>query len=192
MHNGVDLLIYDTIGATEVADLATCMSLPSAPCYRTLHGLSRLSHSVVARYHWVRRWFASLCKEGYLLRCRLRIRKTMRRLAYMDDGGNVWVSWGLLFASCGAFVKYVMHETAHLWLSQCANYDDLLAADRRYFAAHGRGEDALRRSPVECYATMLSIRIMQAAAEAPVGGKMRRLLREQIAVETQKQQMSNT
>ena len=83
----------------------------------------------------------------------------------MKDTGLAAFSMHYLGMKDGGYLaRLVLHEVAHLNLSKDEGYPALLALDREFLSLH-RGKEAKAVSPVELYATHLSIALMRDAAE---------------------------
>ena len=142
-------------------------SLPSTEAYYT--ALERLTaskklHPYLRRGH-VKRLFRELSACGFIPECKLRFGWLTRERAYMKDTGLAAFSMHYLGMKDGAYLaRLVLHEVAHLNLSAREDYAYLLRLDGE-FLSHYRGKEAKALSPVEFFATHLSIALMRCAAE---------------------------
>ena len=161
-------------------------SLPCTECFGTLRTLRWGGYSFLIKLFWIRSWFGKLLNTGYLKKCELTFKKKLKRIACMNDAGKVWFSYGLIFARYDSVVRYVMHETAHLWLSERDNYSLLLKNDKEFFSLVGKTEETLCLSPTERYATTLAVMMMEKAEKTCKSERMKKKLRSQLLREKEK------
>ena len=118
-----------------------------------------LLHGRLKRKGAIKRIFGSLF-PNYIRDCRLKFKLYDKRVAYMTDKGDVCFSSASICRGTGAFVlKLVLHEAAHLWLREQADYDKLKALQKavraQYQTPHA---DFL---PIEYYAVSLSVKMLE-------------------------------
>ena len=119
-----------------------------------------LMHGRLRRKGQIKRIFNSLCSVGYIQGCRLKFKPHDRRVAYMTDKGDVCFSFVGILRGKGAFVlKLVLHEAAHLWLSEQSCYDRLKALQKAFRAEYGNLPAA--SLPIEYYAISLSVKMLE-------------------------------
>lgn len=124
-------------------------------------------HTLLNRIHLIKKMFAALNDTKYLHGCRVKF-NLKKSIAYMLDSGTAHFSMIFLHrASGGSVTKIVLHEIAHLWLSEREDYRNLRALDVafRKYVIDKSGVDAYEFKeiePIEFYATWLSILLMGA------------------------------
>ena len=97
---------------------------------------------------------------------------TFRQEIYMTDSGELTLSWGV--AQKHGFYRLhalLLHELAHLILSAHKDYPLLLALDKAFLARHADDSAAVTLSPVELYATQLSVSLLHATATLLTDGE---------------------
>ena len=157
-----DILLSDKLG--WISDV----SLPSDGefsklCIRLLN--SKSSHPFIRR-GIIKRIFSRLVRIGALKGVKLRFPYSFGERAYMRDCGIVSFAMPYIASASGAGVfRVLMHEIAHLLLLSSDGYTDLISLDGKFLARYGRSsEDVAIVSPVELYATTLSLLIMDAVS----------------------------
>ena len=97
--------------------------------------------------------------------------------AFMTDDGKLYISLYFILNSSGERVfKVLIHEIAHLWLSQQANYGSVLKTDLEFCVMyHQIGLNPLL-SPVELSASILSCEMIEALANHADEGLKSKLL----------------
>lgn len=89
-----------------------------------------------------------------------------RHEVYMTDSGELSLSYGTVFKSnFYRLSALLLHEIAHLILSAETEYPLLLAADKVFLKDNADNPVAPTLSPVELYATRLSILLMEETAK---------------------------
>ena len=84
----------------------------------------------------------------------------LKEKAYMLDSGKMCFSRAFIAFSSGKRVfKVAMHEIAHMLLTECEDYGDLLLYNKQFVAEYG--EKSVAVSPVEYCATLLSCELMR-------------------------------
>ena len=119
--------------------------------------------TVIGKVLWVKRWFRSenaLFPKGVNLHLPL----WSKYGCHMDDAGNVTLPLSVFRRRLDPFVKYVFHESAHLYLSSSDEYESLLALDKLFLERYGDRGDAICLTPIEYFASLLSIRLLERAA----------------------------
>lgn len=147
--------------------------------------LSRLVSST--RFHpYIRRGRIKSTVEalrtcGYIEKYKLRFSWFMKERAYMRDSGYVSFSLHYVSLSEGSrLCKIVLHEISHLRLLESDGYCELLSLDREFLSEYGADKRVRMLSPVELYATLFSVVLME-LAEAEIGA-----LRAEIEEERRK------
>ena len=105
---------------------------------------------------------------------------------HMDDAGNVCFPFKVWCKRFDAVVKYLFHESAHLWLLKQPYYADLLKLDKAFLSRYGKRERAICLSPVEYLASRLSLALLERAAACAVKEKTAKRLLLQKKVEERK------
>ena len=165
-----DPSLFTDITPSDTPDCSSIRSLRSYPFF-------------FGKKKWIRRWFEDQAQAGFLRSAKLHFPLFSRHLCCMDDAGNVSFSIPLFFRKTDSVIKLVLHETAHLWLSEREYYPAMLALDRAFLARFG---EEVCLSPVEHAASRLSIKMLSWAAESADDPRLRSALLEQIAVEEKK------
>lgn len=132
---------------------------------------------------------SSLCK-GQFKPFKIEFLKTIKPLAYMHDKGVIYFSYGsLLNFSASTVLSVFCHELAHVWLSQREYYTELKELDRQFkdaFREKLDGKTLTLASPVEVYAMLVSVQIMQKVLQKVDGAKKSKKLELRIAEEREK------
>ena len=140
-------------GSFELPQEIDFSSLVEAKCKWTLLG----------KVLWVKRWFRSataLFPKGVDLRLPL----WSKYGCHMNDKGSVTIPCSAFLRRYDTVVKYVFHESAHLYLSLSEHYESLLALDKLFIERYGDREKAICLTPVEYFASGLSILLLERAA----------------------------
>ena len=88
-----------------------------------------------------------------------------KKTAYMTDGGRLVVPLSLITRKHNArIIKILLHELAHLRLTQLPEYGALLVLHQQFLQRFGETESLLAISPVERYATQLSCLYLESVA----------------------------
>jgi hypothetical protein len=142
--------------------LSTCFEDAAFSLHALCLARSKRKHPFVRRRH-VKKMLSALLSKGCISSYRTHFKWFMKTPAYMLDTGDLYFSMRSLFLSDGAdLCKIVLHELSHLWLYQQEGYGDLLRLDKQFLKLYGSKNSALTLSPVERYATEVSVCIMQA------------------------------
>ena len=84
----------------------------------------------------------------------------LKEKAYMLDSGKMCFSCAFIVFSSGKRVfKVAMHEIAHMLVTECEDYGELLLYNKQFVAEYG--EKSVAVSPVEYCATLLSCELMR-------------------------------
>lgn len=122
--------------------------------------VTELFHGKLYRKKKIRKAFSALISSRYLTVCQLKYKPYFKVKAYMTDSGRVCFSaahvWSIRNAT---MAKLLLHEAAHLWLSQQECYAALKQLDKAFRARYAIG--ALALSPVEYYAIALSVKMLE-------------------------------
>ena len=131
------------------------------------------------KVRWIKSWFRRH-ESTFAAGTRLHFPLRSKYGCHMDDRGNVSFPWSTFLKRVSCVVKYVFHESAHLMLSRWDTYPALLALDKAFLSKWGYVDGVIGLSPVEYFATTLSVEMLSRAAEY-LGDGMRaqRLLRQQ-------------
>lgn len=80
--------------------------------------------------------------------------------AYTTDDNSLYISKKYLHSSSRSnLIITLIHESAHLYLSNQENYDKLLVLDKEYFKKYPKDSETVLTSPVEYYADFLMNKI---------------------------------
>ena len=134
-----------------------------------VHSLALSSHThPLLRRLKIGKMFKGLVRCGFINPIRLRFSYSFEEKAYMRDRGDVTVSMPYVGTEKGGTLcKVLLHEVAHIFISQCEHYSSLTALDAEYRAAVGRCDrELLILSPIELYATLVSIELLSLFASA--------------------------
>ena len=121
---------------------------------------------LLSKMRYLKACVAAFEKELPLPLKKLRFPFTFRQEVYMTDNGELTLSWGV--AQKHGFYRLhalLLHELAHLYLSARKDYPLLLALDKAFLHRHAEHSAAVTLSPVELYATQLSVALLYATAE---------------------------
>lgn len=130
--------------------------------------LPRINRAPIIRCFTVR-YFYSHLQQCFADRIKVKLHPFRRGYGYLLDRGEVHILADLLFkAPHVRFISVVLHETAHVALSQWDSYDKLQQLDvlfaERYLKDQHNG--LLKTvTPVEFFAQLLANQWMRAAAE---------------------------
>lgn len=119
--------------------------------------------SVPGKVAWIKQWFGDnpgLFPSGITLRFPL----WSKYGCHMDDAGNVRFPLPALMKRFDPLVKYVFHESAHLIIARTQGYRDLLTLDKAFLSKCGADKQAICLSPVEYFASRLSVSLLDGAA----------------------------
>lgn len=100
--------------------------------------------------------------EEHLRSFRLCVDRSCRAKGYMRDGGDIFLSVGLLLRPVGNVFLALCHELGHMWLSEQPDYAALKALDLQFLKSSLPAE----ASPLEICADVLSLRLAQAVLPA--------------------------
>lgn len=120
---------------------------------------------LLSKMRYLKNCVAAFGKQIPLPLKKLRFPFTFRQEIYMTDSGELTLSWGV--AQKHGFYRLhalLLHELAHLVLSAHEDYPLLLALDKAFLARHADDAAAVTLSPVELYATQLSVTLLRATA----------------------------
>jgi len=103
----------------------------------------------------------------------------LKSTAYAVDGGKMCFSLGAILSRSSAVTLTVLcHEITHVWLSQRDFYPDLKRLNKDFISAFSGEKAAYLMSPIEVYAMVGAIHIMDAVcASLPDGFGKRKLER---------------
>lgn len=141
--------------------------------------------SLFGKVAWVKRWFGDnprLFPSGVKVSFPL----WSKYGCHMDDAGNVRFPLPALLKRFDPLVKYVFHESAHLYIAASAEYAELLALDKAFRASCGKDAQANCLSPAEYFASLLSVRLLKEAAETLGETRLAKRIRMQVGVEERK------
>ena len=134
---------------------------------------------------YVKKWVAAFLKEYPVPITALRFICSLKNRAYMTDKGELILSSGfLLRSSFPRIIKVLLHELSHLALLGMQGYDKLLFLDAAFLQAFG--QEWAHLSPVELYATTLSLPLLQSVICLLEGGQNKWLLEKEWESEMQK------
>lgn len=129
------------------------------------------------KIRFVKSCVAALQKELPFPLKSLRFPFHLRHEIYMTDGGELSVSWGtILKSNFYRLTALLLHEIAHLLISAEQDYSLLLRADKVFLKENAENSVAPTLSPVEAYATRLSVLLMKKTAELLNGQPQEKLL----------------
>ena len=186
-------LLQSILQAQDANEYASCLTdralldafeLPAEVDFSSLEQV-KCKWSFPGKIRWVKRWFQSattLLPENVTLHFPL----WSKHGCHMDDKGNVSFPLSAFLKRFDPLVKYVFHETAHLYLAKQVTYKDLLALDKLFLSAYGEREKAICLSPVEYFASLLSIRLLERAAKTLGETRLAKRLLMQKGVEERK------
>ena len=141
---------------------------------------------LLSKMRYLKACVAAFGKELPLPLKKLRFPFHFRQEIYMTDNGELTLSWGV--AQKHGFYRLhalLLHELAHLILSAQKDYPLLLALDKAFLNKHAAHSAAQTLSPVELYATQLSVTLLNATAEL-LDGDGQTQMRAQAAQEAEK------
>ena len=121
-----------------------------------------LSTAILKKWKNLRKLTNSLIELGFLKTFSLNIDKSLKPKAYMHDNGQIFISLGLILTrSYLPLLSVYLHELAHIWLSQQANYQDLkkLQKEFRYFYSDIKDYELF--SPIEVYADIITLQLLE-------------------------------
>lgn len=121
---------------------------------------------VFGKIRFVKGCVAALQKELPFPVKRLQFPFHFRHEVYMTDSGELSLSFGTVFKSnFYRLLALLLHEIAHLIISAEKEYTLLLAADKVFLKDNADNPVAPTLSPVEMYATRLSILLLEETAK---------------------------
>ncbi len=132
---------------------------------------------LLSKMRYLKACVAAFGKELPLPLKKLRFPFTFRQDVYMTDSGELTLSWGV--AQKHGFYRLhalLLHELAHLLLSAHKDYPLLLALDKAFLSKHAENAAATTLSPVELYATQISVALLNATAQLLDGGEKEQML----------------
>lgn len=140
---------------------------------RLVRSYAKRKHvGLLSKMRYLKDCVAAFGKQIPLPLKKLRFPFTFRQEIYMTDSGELTLSWGV--AQKHGFYRLhalLLHELAHLILSAHKDYPLLLALDKAFLARHADDSAAVTLSPVELYATQLSVTLLHATATLLTGGE---------------------
>lgn len=117
------------------------------------------------------------CIEDFSLRLLWRWATT----AYMKDGGEMFLSLGLVFGrSAMTLLSVYAHELAHIKLSQRRDYPAIKALQREFKHRYHDHPMVELMSPIEVYAMLASRTLLRALAERAPNRRQRQKLTQLI------------
>ncbi len=147
---------------------------------KLLTGRSRIYYLKV---HYLKGAVKALIEEEKLPPFRFRIARNFRREAYMLDRGEIVFSYGTFALSGEMIFTTFLHELSHIWLRFQPWYGELKALDREFRDRFSEEKDVLL-SPIEVYARIAAVRVMEALEKAGFREKEKGRLQLCIARET--------
>lgn len=109
----------------------------------------------------IKRAAKSLIKDGVLSHFPIHIIPSLKQKAYIIDGGGMYFSLGLLISHSSPITLTVFcHELSHMWLSQQEFYPELKQLNKDFLNRYKQEPTSHLISPIEFYATTLSVDIM--------------------------------
>ncbi len=161
-----------------------------------IEGISESSVSHLARFlpiysnpffiQWrnIKRATAALIDDGLLSRFSVHLTAELKARAYAVDDGRMCFSLGALLSRSSAVTLTVLcHELAHIWLSQRAFYPELKRLNREFISAFSSVRGANLMSPIEVFATVGSLCLLDAVSDSLPDGKKKKRLTRLIASE---------
>ena len=140
---------------------------------------------LLSKRAYVKKWIAAFLKEYPVPITALRFICSLKNRAYMTDKGELHLTSGfLLKSSFPRIVKVLLHELSHLALLGMQGYDSLLLLDAAFLQAFG--QEWAHLSPVELYATTLSLPLLESLLCLLEDGQNKRLLKKEWESEMQK------
>ena len=134
----------------------------------------------------VRRFFSRIQDTCLTRPVKVKLHPFQRGYGYMLDRGEIHILSDLLFRSTqGKFIAVLLHETAHLVLSQGASYHRLLQLDLAFAETYlkDRHDECLKAiTPVEFFAQQIANRWMEALVARLPQGKLRSCLHRELAM----------
>ena len=121
----------------------------------------------------------AIVEDGITPEFDIRLIKSLKPAAYMIDGGDAYFSIGLLaLKSPLATLTVCLHELSHVILSRMEGYSSLKAVQREFRTSYGAHPSFDIMSPIELYADLIAISILECAYKATKKKKeKKRLLR---------------
>ena len=138
--------------------------------------------TIIGKVRWIKRWFRE-AKALFPADTTLHFPLRSKHGCHMDDKGNVCFPFRVFLKRFDPLVKYVFHESAHLYLAGQDDYAALLELDRAFLARLGGKKEAICLSPVEYFASRLSLLLLEEAAAAVAGTRLAKRLLMQKGVE---------
>ncbi len=124
---------------------------------------SRIFDISIIRWYHIKRIRSILISEEVFRDFDIKLLKTFKQVAYMNDSGEIYISLGLLlFKSSMNNLKVLCHELSHIWLSQQSNYLELKTLNKEFKNKYNN--DLL--SPIELYARVISLKMMNSILES--------------------------
>lgn len=138
------------------------------------------------RWYHIKEIRSILINQKMLKEFSIHLTKNLKPMAYMKDSGEIYLSLGaLLFKSNMATVKVLSHELAHVWLSQQDYYPSLKALNKEFKQRYNELENVNLLSPIELFAMIVSIDIMESIKES-LKGNLRKRINRFIDLENEK------
>ena len=125
----------------------------------------------------IKRAVASLIDDGLFSRFSVHLTAGLKAKAYSVDDGRMYFSLGALLTRSSAVTLTVLcHELAHIWLSQRELYPELKRLNKEFLTVFSSVKGAYLMSPIEVYATVGSLCLLDAVSDSlPDGRKKKRL-----------------
>ena len=138
------------------------------------------------RWYHIKEIRSILINEEMLKEFSIHLIKSLKPMAYMKDCGEIHISLGaLLFKSNMATIKVLSHELAHIWLSQQDFYPSLKALNKEFKQSYKMMENINLLSPIELFAMIISVDIMESIKES-LKGNLRKRINKFIDLENEK------
>ena len=122
---------------------------------------SFLSASRFNKYKSLKLLTNALINAGFVGQFSLNIDKSLKPKAYMKDCGQAFLSIGLIFTrSYYSLLSTYLHELAHIWMSQQANYFQLKELQKEFCIRFSASEFCEILSPIEVYADAITLKFL--------------------------------
>jgi hypothetical protein len=147
------------------------------PCEREIKALFGLRSSLVfIKWHLLKKITKKLVGIGALRPFELRLKPTLKPMAYMRDGGDIYISLGLLLTrSPWVTLSVYLHELSHLLISETDNYGALKELQRSFKDSFSSSPLCEAVSPIELYANSVTLSLLNFLCKMLSGVKKRRL-----------------
>lgn len=104
-----------------------------------------------------------LVASGAVGSLKLKLTPRLKAMAYMREGDAIYLSLGLILGrSALAVLSVYIHELAHVILSEREDYAELKALQREFTARFSDEALVERASPIEVYASILTVALLRA------------------------------